>query len=282
MTRDPVIRNISDTARWAAMHRALETDRPDALFRDPLARKLAGERGEQIVREMPGIGGWAWPLRTHLIDRAILAGIEGGFDTVMNLAAGLDTRPYRLPLPQTLNWIEVDLPAILEEKEQMLRTEKPSCRLESIKLDLGDVAERRQLFARLGSSARKALVVTEGLLVYLERDDVASLARDLAGPATFRRWVLDLASPGLVRMLQRRWGDRLEQGKSPAKFGPPEGPAFFEPAGWKALEVRSVLKAAAEAKRLGLMLRLVSLLPESSGRQGSRPWTGICVLERSS
>src|SRR5947209_10178965 len=44
---DNPIRNISDTARWAAVYRARETERADAVFLDPLARKLAGERGER-------------------------------------------------------------------------------------------------------------------------------------------------------------------------------------------------------------------------------------------
>jgi len=53
-SRPPVLRDISDTARWVAMYRARETDRPDARFRDPYARLLAGERGEEILRRMPG------------------------------------------------------------------------------------------------------------------------------------------------------------------------------------------------------------------------------------
>jgi len=207
------------------MHRALETDRPDALFRDPLARKLAGERGEQIVRQMPPTGDWAWPLRTHLIDRAILSAIEGGADAVVNLAAGLDTRPYRLPLPQALHWVEVDLPGILEEKETMLRNERPLCRLERVRLDLASVDARRQLFASLGSTARKALVVTEGLLVYLERDEVTSLARDLAAPATFWRWVLDLQSPGLVRMIGAG-ATSSSRGSHPLNSAHPKAPHF--------------------------------------------------------
>jgi O-methyltransferase involved in polyketide biosynthesis len=40
------IENVSDTARWVAMYRALESDRPDAHFHDPYARLLAGERGD--------------------------------------------------------------------------------------------------------------------------------------------------------------------------------------------------------------------------------------------
>ncbi|HEY2739416.1 MAG TPA: class I SAM-dependent methyltransferase, partial [Thermoanaerobaculia bacterium] len=46
------IDNVSDTARWVAVYRAMETARPDAIFRDPFADRLAGERGHQILDEM--------------------------------------------------------------------------------------------------------------------------------------------------------------------------------------------------------------------------------------
>ena len=277
---EPMIRHISDTARWTAMHRALESDRADALFRDPLARRLAGERGAEIVRELPPTGEWAWALRTHLVDQAVLQAIAAGANTVINLAAGLDARPYRLPLPPSVRWVEIDLPELLREKEELLQGERPVCRLERVSLDLSQAPSRRELFARLGGEAERAVVVSEGLLIYLEREEVAALARDLAQPRSFWRWVLDLASPGLVEMVNRSWGEKLAQGQSRLQFGPPEGPQFFVPAGWKPLEVRSVLKAAARAKRLPLMLRLAALLPESSGRQGGRPWTGVCTFER--
>lgn len=281
LSQESLIRDISDTARWVAMHRAIETDRPDALFRDRLARRLAGERGEEIVRQFPRTGEWSWALRTHLFDRAILAAVKQGYDTVVNLAAGLDARPYRLTLPQTLRWIEVDLPGIVEEKNEMLRGEKPACRLERVAVDLADVAGRRALFARIGSTTRKALVVSEGLLIYLEREEVLALGRDLAAMPAFRRWALDIASPGLLKMVQKSWGKRLAQGGSPPKFAPPEGPAFFEAAGWKVTEVHSVFQAAAKARRLPFLLSLMAFLPESSGKQGGRPWSGVCVLERS-
>jgi methyltransferase (TIGR00027 family) len=274
------IRNISDTARWTAMHRAIETDRPDALFRDPLARHLAGERGATIVREMPPLGDWAWPIRTYLIDRALLSAVERGADMVINLAAGFDARPYRLPLPGTLRWVEVDLPALLQEKEALLRDQTTRCRLERIAVDLAEVDGRRTVFERLGREARKAVILSEGLLIYLERDPVGQLARDLAAVPTFWRWIFDLSSPGLVRMVQRRWGARLARAGSPLKFGPPEGPGFFAEAGWQPVEVHSLLKMAAalRPRRLPLLLRLISWLPDSSGRQGSKPWTGICVM----
>src|SRR5258708_3423799 len=125
------LRNISDTALWVAQYRVMETERPDAIFRDPLAKKLVGDRGEAIVRKMK-VAGFAWPMivRTAVMDEIILREIrDSGVDCVLNLAAGLDTRPYRLPLPKTLRWIEADLPDILAYKTEKLAGEAPVCRL---------------------------------------------------------------------------------------------------------------------------------------------------------
>ena len=65
---------------------------------------------------------------------------------VVNLAAGLDARPYRMALPPNLDWIEVDLPDLVDYKERILAGETPACRLERVRLDLADVAARRKLF----------------------------------------------------------------------------------------------------------------------------------------
>jgi methyltransferase (TIGR00027 family) len=96
-----VISHVSDTARWTALHRATESARPDALFDDSLAERLAGEHGRAIGAKVPRStrNGWWLVARTKIIDDAITAAINGGCDRVLNLAAGLDTRPYRLDLP---------------------------------------------------------------------------------------------------------------------------------------------------------------------------------------
>ncbi|MBZ5509280.1 MAG: class I SAM-dependent methyltransferase [Acidobacteriia bacterium] len=275
------IRNISDTALWVAVYRARETERQDALFHDPFARKLAGDRGEQIAKDMQAGQRYEWPYtaRTVRFDQIITEQIKQGTDMVINLAAGLDTRPYRMDLSPSLKWIEVDLPDMIDYKEAILRQEKPRCVLERVRLDLADVAGRRALFQRLGSNAKKVLVVTEGLLVYLTRDEVTALGRDLAAQANFSDWAIDLCSPGLLKMLQKNLGALSEAG-SPLKFGPEEGPGFFTTSGWKPAEVYSMLKTAARVKRLPFFLRLMALLPESSGRQGSRPWGAVCHLTR--
>lgn len=278
----PLVRNISDTALWVAVYRARETERPDALFRDPWARRLSGARGEEIAASMPfsDKATWAWVARTVLFDQFIEEQVRAGADLVVNLAAGLDARPYRMALPGALKWVEVDLPEILDYKEEILAGEKPVCALERVRLDLRDAGARSELFEGLGRRARRALIVSEGLLIYLAAEEVASLARDLAAPPGFRSWVLDIASPGLLKMIQKDSGTRLSAADAALKFGPPEGPGFFTPYGWKPVDVRSPLKTAARLKRLGLGMRTLARLPESSGAQGSRPWSGVCLLER--
>jgi len=275
-----VVRNISDTAHWAAVFRARETQRPDALFRDPYAERLAGKRGIEIANTLldGNKHAWAWVARTYLFDQFIVRELQQGVDMVVNLAAGLDARPYRLALPGALQWIEVDLPEILTFKEEILAREKPACTLERIRLDLSDVNARQTLFAQLGGRARKILVVTEGLLIYLSAEEVRALAEDLAAFAHFHRWIMDLSSPGLLRMMQRTTGKQLSQAGAPFKFAPAEGPAFFTPHGWELVEVQGLLKTAARFKRPPLVLRLLARLPEPKGPAGKRPWSGVCLF----
>jgi len=277
----PLIRNVSDTARWVAVYRARETERPDAHFRDPFARRLAGERGEQIAKSMP-LGrdnDWSMITRTWLGDQFINEQVQQGVDMVINLAAGLDARPYRMQLPASLKWVEVDLPEILAYKEEILRVEKPVCSLERIRLDLSNVAARRDLLGELGRRSSKALIITEGLLIYLSAQDVAGLSKDLAAPPSFQSWILDIASPGLLRLLAKRMAKQLNEA-APFKFAPPEGPNFFIPYGWKPVDVQSLLKNAARLKRLSLLFRLFALLPETEKSRRDRPWSGMCLLKK--
>ena len=110
------IEHVTDTAFWIASVRAMESERPDALFRDPLADKLAGAKGRAIARSMSRHGLIAFTVaqRTTGLDRLILQAIQSGVDTVLNLGAGLDTRPYRMQLPQSLRWYEADFPSVIE------------------------------------------------------------------------------------------------------------------------------------------------------------------------
>jgi methyltransferase (TIGR00027 family) len=278
----PLIRNISDTALWVAHYRAVETDRPDAIFRDPFARALAGDRGEKIARAQTFAdeNAWSFIARTYLFDQFILEAVRGGADLVVNLAAGLDSRPCRMDLPTTLRWVEIDLPGILDYKEGILGNATPACRLERVRLDLSDESARRAVFARIVAGSSNAVVVSEGLLIYLSREQVESLARDLAAVPPFQRWIVDLASPGLVKMMNASGGDMIAAAGAPFKFAPPEGPDFFVPLGWKPVTVESLLKTAGRLKRLPFRLKLFSLLPEPKRPPSNRPWSAVIQLER--
>src|SRR5262249_52349930 len=150
-------------------------------------------------------------------------------------------------------------------KEQVLKGEKPVCRLERIPLDLADAPARRKVFEDLGRRAKRALILSEGLIIYLTADEVCSLARDLAAAPSFQRWATDLVSPRLLKMLLKQVGTPLAQAGSPLKFAPEKGPAYFGGCGWKTIEVRSMLQTAAKLNRLSWLFRLFAKFPDTKG-----------------
>jgi methyltransferase (TIGR00027 family) len=280
------IEHISDTARWVAVYRAMETARPDALFRDPYAAHLAGERGQAIVDALPHArdGAWTMIVRTAVFDKIILDLVRGRHaDLVVNLAAGLDARAWRLPLPPTLRWVDVDLPDILHFKTEALRDERPACPYEAVPTDLRDEAKRQALFRQLGGESSRALVMSEGLLIYLTRAQVGSLARDLHAQPSFRWWLLDLVSPQLLEMLRRSWGLSLAAGGAPFQFAPAEGTQFFAPFGWREVQFRSTLEEARRLRREMQMMwfwRFLMLLSPARHREQLRRMSATVLLER--
>jgi methyltransferase (TIGR00027 family) len=272
-----VISNVSDTARWMAAYRAAESARPDALFHDPLADRLAGERGRAIVAAAPRVmrGGWWQVARTKIIDDLIADAIGGGCDRVLNLAVGLDTRPYRLDLPSDCTWFEADLPELLAEKERLLADQRPRCQLTTRALDLADPATRGAFLDEALSGATKALVLTEGLLMYLEPHDVEALSH------AFKRqeiawWILDFSGPRLKKRMNKKTRGMMRS--APFKFAPPNGLAYFEELGWITVDVESVFLAAHRLHRLPLWLRHLAYLPQPDPRgPRDKPWSALTV-----
>jgi methyltransferase (TIGR00027 family) len=275
------VRNIADTARWVAYFRACENERSDALFRDPYAERLAGERGFQIANNLRDGNKqqWVWAARTYLCDEFILREIAAGADLVLNLAAGLDARPYRMDLPASLRWVEVDLPEIISYKQEILAPETPRCRLERVTLDLSDREARARLFSRLDLDARRVAVLAEGLLVYLTNDEAGALATDLADRPHFQRWIIDLASPVQLKFMQWTMGKQLSGGGATLKFAPPEGPDFFRGYGWLPEDVQGLQKTAARFNRLPA--EMPPPPDEPRGPMGRLQWSGVCLLRRS-
>ncbi len=246
---EQLVRSIADTARWVAHHRAVESERPDALFHDPYARRLAGERGEEMAHQMPQNGPFI-ASRTQIFDELILEQLtRAPIDLVVNMAAGLDTRPYRLHLPRSVSWVEIDLPEIVQIKTHALAGEVADCPLELIAQDLSDVGARRRLFASLSDRAKNVLVLSEGLLSYLTARQVAELAADLHDCKSFRFWMVEVVSPKVINFVQNTLGEKLAEGGASMHFAPAYWRAFYAKQGWRAVTFRDVDRNLEEAGR---------------------------------
>jgi len=282
------LENISDTALWVAYYRALESKRKDALFKDLYAERLIGSRGKKIAREIgkPWLVSWAVAVRTAVIDELVLRMVEAqDVRRVVNLACGLDTRPYRLSVPRDLLWIEMDLPDIMDHKSRLLSTETPRCVLERKVVDLSDPPARRKAFLDLNETPLRTLVITEGLLVYLDAQNVASLSQDLFAQRSFHYWTMDIYSPRLLGWTKfSHWDKKFKKANSPFLFAPREGSDFFTPLGWKKVEYRPTLREAERLRRaipLTFALRLMGRFSSEKRRESNRNLSGILLLERS-
>lgn len=279
----PHLTHISDTARWVAVIRAREARQRRPLFHDHLALKLAGMEGnslEELMRVRGGMPDWPITMRTVAIDDYVRREVRDGVDMVIDLAAGLDARPYRLPLPKELVWVDVDFEGITAHKNEILKDVAPNCRVERIVCDLADTAARRALFAGLGARAKKALIITEGLLVYLTEAQVVALAEDLRAVPTFALWVAEICSAKLLRMLQRQQvGKNLAEAGMPMQWGTAQGPEFFLPHGWTHRESQSTFRLAYKHRRLPWFYRPFAWLPEPKP-PWKEVWAGISLLDR--
>lgn len=278
---EPIIRNISDTALWVAVYRADETERADAVFKDPYARRLAGVRGQQIVDAMQEgkKNSWSFIARTCLFDEFVMQHVREGFDMIINMASGLDARPYRLPLPAQLKWIDIDLPEITGYMNNLMQDVQPACLLERIGLDLSVRKDRQELFRKLSGEGNRILIVAEGLMGYLDEPDAGSLAYDLSMYPAFERWVLDLMSPGILPLINKEMGRLLEDAGTPLVFAPEEGEDFFRLFKWDPIQSKSKLKTAAALNRLPPELKDFAKQPEPAGPKGLFPWSGVCLFE---
>ncbi len=284
---DTVIENVSDTAFWIAHYRAIENQRRDALFHDPLAGVLAGDRGKTIAAAMPRgfITSWSVVIRTCIIDDYIRLAVDEGVDTILNLGAGLDTRPYRMDLPERLLWVEADYPHVIELKEKQLLNEKARCRLERTKLDLANFGERCDLLASIDPRAKKLLILTEGVVPYLSAEQAGALADDLRRLDHACYWIVDYFAPEIMKY-RHRHGMRRMMRNAPFKFAPKDWFGFFGEHGWRSREVRYLAEESVRLHRpiplprLARTLLKIRWLFASKERQAAfRKYAGYVLLE---
>lgn len=285
MSEQTEITDVADTSLWVAYYRAEETERGDALFKDPFARRLIGEDGARIANDMQEIGHYvrsAVVMRTLIIDRFIEDLVRGGVTTVINLGAGLDARPYRMNLPPELRWIEVDHPRIVGLKNERLAGDRPKCRLERHAVDLADDAKRKQFLTEACQGAGRVLVLTEGVIIYLTEDQVRGLARDLSEQPNVEFWIAEYFDPRVYKHLKTRV--RTQKFKNaPIQFLPVDWFGFFAKLGWEKKELRYMAETSLQNGRPLPMpwwgQLFMRFLPKKT-RQRSLRMTGYVVFQK--
>jgi methyltransferase (TIGR00027 family) len=223
-------------------------------------------------------------MRTCIIDDLVHEAIAAGCDTILNLGAGLDTRPYRLELPRSLRWIEVDFAPTIDFKNERLAGETPRCQLERRAVDLADATARRALLGEVNATAHKVFVLTEGVVGYLAEEEVAALADDLLAQPRFDCWVLEYVSPQFARferiMSRRR---RQQMANAPIKFRPADWRGFFAAHGWAPRKIRFLVAEAERHHRRPPVPRWMMLLLRvlfRNKRAAVRENYGFALMER--
>lgn len=179
--------SVGETALRVAAARAAETAKPHPLIRDPFAQLFldaAGGAGRKVSFESGVTTGdsevvaqlWArrqvigeyMACRTAFFDEFFVSATDEGVRQVVILAAGLDSRAWRLPWPHGTTVYEIDQPAVLQFKSATLRTSgaRPMCTQVDVPVDLRHdwpTALQQAGFDPAVASAWSA----EGLLPYL-------------------------------------------------------------------------------------------------------------------
>lgn len=176
---------LEATARWTAAVRAMESDRADGLCHDPWAEALAGDEGRAWLAQRSADRVVPIALRTRFFDD-FLQRITRDHDVhqVVLVAAGLDTRAFRLDWPEGTHIFELDQAAVLRHKAEVLRQAgaKPTCARSAIETDLSSRWQERLIAAGFAPQ-NPSLWLLEGFLFYLTDKDLARILDDVTGLA---------------------------------------------------------------------------------------------------
>jgi len=223
---------VATTSRITAAVRAAESARPDRLFDDPFAATLAGDVGRALAARMDA--GDVIPVRTRFDDDVVRSAAGAGITQIVAVAAGMDTRAWRLEL-SGCTVFELDRPALLALKADLLADTRPNARRVPVPVDLtGDWPA--DLVAAGFDPQRPACWVVEGLLQYLPEPAVHALldaVTALSVPGS--RLVTDVVGAALLRSEKARpILDAMAAAGSPWVFGTDDPGALLTARGWDA------------------------------------------------
>ncbi|WP_369633570.1 SAM-dependent methyltransferase, partial [Nocardia sp. JMUB6875] len=231
---------VAVTAIGVAVIRARESEREDRLYDDPLAKEFvaaarAGFDEERWTR-LEGIADQFYEGRTigvRLVDDRFREAIAAGCRQIVLLGAGLDTRAFRMDLPEHIHIFEIDLPELFDFKEPVLAASgaTPTCRRSVVIADLREDWRKRLLNSGFQPSL-PTYWVDEGSLGYLNQawnQRVVQTLTELSAPGSrfgAGRLVVDENAPqyGALRS--------FVAGDSTPEPAPAQRPADFDVEHW--------------------------------------------------
>jgi methyltransferase (TIGR00027 family) len=219
-----IISGVALTALAAAAGRAVESARPDRLITDPLATAFVTAAhspiplpirwpapdavlSDQEVLLLHGAGYIG--LRSRFCDDYLHHVCADGIRQVVMLAAGLDTRAFRLDWPAGTRLFEIDQPTVLEFKNSVLREKAPApqCARTTVGVDL-----RHNWADTLTESgfepSRPSVWIAEGLLQYLPTDAEQALFEQINALSANGSYLVVERTANLASLTN---GDRLRE-----------------------------------------------------------------------
>jgi len=231
---------VAKTSLLVAAMRAVETKRSDSedrLFSDPFAESLAGDEGFRILKKATDAVGDqpAIAIRTAFIDEKINSALNSGVRQIVILAAGMDSRSYRLNFPSGTKVFELDQPEVLQYKNEKLVDAQPNCLRRAIEVDLREEWQNKLLEAEFVTS-EKTLWIVEGLLMYLDESQVTTLfARINSLSSTGDILLFDIFNRRFLEAPHMKVQlDFLAEIGAPWKFGTNDPEDFMSKLGWSA------------------------------------------------
>ena len=179
---------VERTALLTAALRAAETRRPDRLYADPYAAAFAGDLGPELLGEVRAV---TFPvdaertlpstpdynaIRTRLFDDLLTeAAAEPGMRQVVIAPAGMDSRAFRLPWPDHIRLFEVDRPAVLAEKHEVIDPAQSTVDRTAVAVDMRDPDWTGALVDAGYDPSAPSVWLLEGLLYYIPEPDVHAI-----------------------------------------------------------------------------------------------------------
>lgn len=235
--------SVAMTALLVAAARAREHERPDRLFSDPYAAALAGAEGARLLADVDSesrdthINPYL-PIRVRFFDDLLLEAVSSaGVQQVVLLAAGMDTRAFRLPWPAGTEVYELDRPEVLASKDAILESMGALPRCIRHRLDVDLARPWGQALQDAGFDRHTPSIwVAEGLFQYLDdaaARHVVSQTAQLAAPGSVLGANL-ISATFLAHPATQSFRDVFARLDAPWRWGTDEPEALFAQYGWRA------------------------------------------------